>query len=235
MPYIVGRGMVLAFVSAMKKNFFIIAAILFSCFTKAQVEGFHVGGRLGLGESTMTGSGMNVESRLAVAGGVTANYQFTNYFGLNADFLLTSTGAKAKGTARTPGLFGTESDYSYNERFDLLNAEVPLMAQLSASFGNFITRIYAGPAMNVNLLATHSRIYDNNDYNNDHGITNQRLDNFKNVSYAMAYGIGIGALAKNNQLFFLDLRFTNGFTAMGRINNSDVTIQYYCLSAGYLF
>ena len=197
------------------------------------MRGFHIGGRFGLGESSIAGTALNVRPKMTLSGGIVSNYQFNNYIGLNADFLLTSTGAGASGIERAEGLL-SDNYYSYQERFDLLNVEVPVSAQASYWFGDFMVKAFAGPAMNFNLLAMQSRAYDDPNYQSN-DFMNRRLDNINNVSYYMMFGVGLGALSKNERLFFLDLRINNGITPIGTINNRNGYSYYYSVGAGYLF
>jgi hypothetical protein len=219
----------------MKRLLSVLSFAFFAACAFAQdVQGFHIGGRFGLGESSLSGTGLNVRPKLAISGGIATNYQFTNIVGLNADFLLTSTGARASGSTRTSTLFGAEKSYTYQEKYDLVNIEVPLSLQAGYWFGDFMLKAFAGPAMNFNLMALHTRAYDDPAYqSNDY--QGQRLDNMNNVSYYMMYGIGAGALSKNGQVFFLDLRFNNGISPVGTINNAGAYTNYYTVGAGYIF
>lgn len=197
------------------------------------MRGFYIGGRFGLGGSSLSGTGLAVQPKMTVSGGLVSNYQFNNYIGLNANFFLTSAGARASGARREPGLL-SDNYYTYQERFDLLNVELPVSAQASYWFRDFMVKAFAGPAMNFNLLAVHSRSYDDPNYkSNDYMF--RRLDNMNIVSYNMMFGVGFGALSKSEQLFFLDLRINNGITPIGKINNANAYSYYYSVGAGYLF
>jgi len=221
----------------MKRSVYIwMISLSFTSSLVSQVEGFHVGGRFGLGESSIVCEGLqNNTGKLAVSGGVTANYQVTKYLGLNADFLLTSSGAKASGSTRESGILGTEQSYSYRDRVDIVNAEVPLTGQLSVWFGDLFVRAYAGPGMNFNLLGVQTRVYDNENYNNGHGFINREFEQKNNISYSMIYGLGFGALSEKDQLYFLDLRLNRGISPAGKINNANAFVNYYCLTGGYIF
>lgn len=211
-------------------------SVLFSVYAQAQpMNGFHAGARFAIGESTITGSGLNVRPKLAVAAGVASNYQFNRYLSLNADFLLALTGAQFSGSTKLQGFFGTEQHYNYMEQYDLVNVEVPVSGQVGYWFGNFLVKAMAGPAVNFNLLALQSRAYEDTDYNNNYGYINSRLDNMNNVSFQMMYGVGAGALARNGQLYTLDLRINTGLSPIGVINNSNVYAYYYALGAGFTF
>lgn len=198
-----------------------------------EVEGFHVGGRFGLGESSVAGTDLNMQPKMTISGGIVSNYQFNNYIGLNADFLLASTGARASGSERAAGLL-SDNYYAYQERYDLLNVEVPVSAQASYWFGDFMVKAFAGPAMNFNLLAVQSRAYEDPNYKSN-DFMNRRLGNINNVSYYMMFGVGLGAISKNERLFFLDLRINNGISPIGKINNMNAYSYYYSVGAGYLF
>jgi hypothetical protein len=202
----------------------------------AQEKEFYMGGRLGLGESRIECAGIpNAKSKLAVSGGITTSYFFTKNLALNAEFLLTSAGARAQGSSPEKGLLGGDVYYSYKEKYDLVNAEVPITGQLTLWFGNMFLRGYTGPSMSFKLMAVQTRTYDDSDYNNSHGFINKQLDQTNNIFYSMVYGVGIGARSESNKLFFLDFRINRALTSMGNINNVTAFSSYYCLSAGYEF
>jgi len=222
----------------MKTTGFITGFLLLcSVLLHAQVQGFHIGGRLGLGESMMTGSGLqNAKPRLALSGGIATNYQFNKWLGVNADFLLSSLGARASGTTRDKSIIGTDDYYSYNERYNLVNAEVPVTAQINIWLNeDLFLKGYAGPAVNFNLMATQTRQYDNDTYNNEHGYINSRWDQVNNIYWSGVYGVGLGALSKDDRIFFIDLRLNKGITPLGTISGYNTYLNYYCLSAGYVF
>ncbi len=201
----------------------------------AQENGFHLGGRFGLGESTISSGGLpSMQPKLAMAGGLVANYQVTDNIGFNADFLLSSTGAKASGSTREPGVFGAETYYSYKERYSLINVEVPFTGQLSVWMGDFFVRGYAGPGLNFNLMSTQTREYDNADYNASHGFMNRQIDT-KNVWGMMVYGAGIGARTREERTYFLDFRLNRAFSSFGMINGSSAFSHYYSITGGYVF
>lgn len=217
------------------KNSLIIALLLSSCRIFSQIEGLHVGGRFGLGESSMTGGGIqNANRKLAISGGIAANYQFTKMIGLNADFLLTSVGAKANGYTTDGSVFG-EQRYMYKERFDLVNVEVPVTGQLMFWMGDLFFKAYSGPGMNFNLMAVQTRDYENENYNNSNGFINKPLDDSRNIYYSMVYGLGIGAMSKSDQIYFLDLRINKGLSPIGTMNNQKAYVNYYCITGGYIF
>jgi hypothetical protein len=220
----------------MKRILYFLSITFASLTVCAQEKEFYMGGRLGLGESRIECAGIsNAKSKLAVSGGITTSYFFTKNLALNAEFLLTSVGARAQGSSPQKGLLGGDVYYSYKEKYDLVNAEVPLMGQLTWWFGNMFVRGYTGPSMSFKLMAVQTRTYDDADYNNSHGFINKQLDQTNNIFYSMVYGAGIGARSENNKLFFLDLRINRALTSMGNINNVTAFSSYYCLSAGYEF
>jgi hypothetical protein len=217
----------------------LITVFLLACsiLMRAQISGFHIGGRLGLGESMMSGAALqNAKPKLAVTGGIASNYQFNKWFGINADFLLSSLGVRASGSTRDKSIIGTDDYYSYNERYNLVNAEVPLTAQVNIWLSeDFFLKGYAGPAVNFNLMALQTRQYDNDNYNNEHGYMNSRWDQVNNISWSGVYGVGLGVLSKDSRIFFIDLRLNNGISPIGSINGGNIYLRYYSLGAGYVF
>jgi hypothetical protein len=199
-------------------------------------EGFGLGGRFGLGESKITSNGLSSpQSRLAISGGIASTYRFNKWIALNADFLLSSVGGKNRSYTGEKDFLGNTTTYSYEEKFDLLNAEVPLTAQVSLWSGNFFVKGYGGPDINFRLLANQSREYDNADYNSRNGYAGRSMSQTNTVFYSMVYGIGIGAVSNDNRILFLDLRINNGIGPFAKINNANAFSNYYCISAGYTF
>lgn len=210
--------------------------MLLALYINGQDKGFHIGGRFGLGESHLTGNGLqSVQRKLAISTGVTTNYQFNKFLGLNADFLLSTAGAKATGVKTETGVFGNPIPYAYRERFDLICAEVPLTGQTSVWIDNFFIRGFAGPAINFKLIGLTSRQYDDAGYNNNNGYADREMENLNNIFYSVIYGAGIGVQANDNRLFFLDIRFNKGVTTLGKVNGFDAISNYYSISAGYVF
>lgn len=215
----------------------VICIIFFLCTapgTRAQEKKFLLGGRLGLGESRLSGIA-NATPKLALSGGISTAYLFTQNLGINAEFLLSSAGMRAAGSTSSKGIFGTDQYYHYKEKYDLVYAEVPVTGQLAWWLGDFFIRGYAGPSMNCKLMATQTRTYDDADYNNSHGFISKPLDQTNNIYYSAIYGAGIGARTNNNQLYFLDFRTSRALTPVGTINNIKSFSNYYCISGGYVF
>lgn len=202
----------------------------------ADVQGFHIGGRFGLGEASIVSQGLrNVSPKLAISGGVASNYQFNKYIGLNVDLLLSSLGARNQDAEARSDLWGGTVKYAYKERFDLLYAEVPLTGQLNIWFGDFFIRGYAGPGLNFKLLAMQTREYEDPDFNDQNGYTGKDIYETNNISSSMIYGLGIGAADKEDRIFFLDFRLNRSMSSLGKINSNTAFSNYYCISAGYLF
>jgi hypothetical protein len=199
-------------------------------------DNFHIGGRIGLGESKIKSDGLkDATGRIAVSGGLSANYEFNRVFALNADLLLTSVGARTEGASTERDILGKEYEYRYIDRIDLLFAEVPLTAQFTARVKNFFARAYVGPSANFKLIAIESRTYDDEEYNEDNGYLSRDISNMSVSNYSMIYGFGIGALDRNKKTYFLDFRISNGMSPIGKIYNATSRLNYYMISGGYYF
>ncbi len=203
---------------------------------KKVTNGFRLGGRIGIGESKLRGTGLSdMTQRLAISGGLAANYQFDNVFSLNTDFLLSSLGAKSSGITKYRDLLGSEYQFSYNDRYDFLFAEIPVTAQLQARSGSFFIRGYIGPSVSFKLLALESREYNSENYDMENGYRARNISDANNVSYSMVYGFGLGAYNSENKIYFLDVRLNTGLSPVAKIQSITNYINYYTISAGYYF
>ncbi|HWY37474.1 MAG TPA: outer membrane beta-barrel protein, partial [Bacteroidia bacterium] len=189
-----------------KRILSLVAAAVCFLSVKSQVDGFHIGGRLGLGESNIQGAGLPAaQPKLAISTGLATNYQFNKWFGLNADLLVSSVGCKTRGITTQRDFLGNDVAYTYTDRYDLIYAEVPLTGQVSFWMKNFFIRAYTGPGINFRFFATQSRVYDDENFNSGNGYLSRTIDQTNNVTYSMIYGAGIGVRGKKDRLYFLDL------------------------------
>lgn len=199
-------------------------------------NGFRLGARFGLGEGKIKSDALkDTRGRLMVSGGIASSYRFNKLLSLNADFLLTSIGVKTSGYTRSSNILGQQREYVYDDRFDFLLAELPVTAQLTARSGNFFMKGYAGPSVNFNLIAVETREYDDNNYNTEYGYRSRQLQDVNTVSYSVVYGIGLGAYDRENRIYFLDFRLSNGISPGLKIGGQNTYYNYYCVSAGYYF
>jgi hypothetical protein len=144
-----------------------------TCACYSQSQGLRVGPTFGLGESMFQPqSRFDQQPRLGLSGGIVATDQLLPFFGLETDILLTSKGTILHGTQQNgTDLLGNPVLYKYHETYDLLYAEIPFLLKASVGAGGFHFKAFAGPALNYNLAAWQSRVYDDQTYNASNGFS----------------------------------------------------------------
>ncbi len=202
----------------------------------AQEPGFHYGARFGLGESFFkpTDAG-DVESKLLIMGGIASNYQFNDFFGLTADFLISSKGARLSSVTTEKDVFNNDVNYYYRDRYDFIYAEIPIMAKFSIGLGDFKLKAFGGPTANFKLIAVEQRTYEDSDYNEENGYSSRNMDGVDVLEYGVVYGGGVDIITGNEQIIFLDFRVSNSLSSFAKINGEEVKNIYYAISAGYMF
>ncbi len=193
-------------------------------------KGFYVGGIAGIGQSSFNSSSLqNQSNKLFIGGGVRGIYHFNNYFGLEANGILTSKGTKASGTV--PGSIFTQPE-DFEEQYDLLYAEIPLLAKVRYGFGNFYIKAFIGPSFNFNLGGAYSIDFKNST-NKD--VSNAKISGLKTMETALVYGAGIEVNDEGTGLYSLSVRLSNGLTDIGQSNrnNNNITTQYFAICLGW--
>lgn len=213
----------------MKKLAITILASLSFCIVHAQ-KGFFVGGIFGIGQSSFNASALdNQTNRLFLGGGVRGVYQFNNYIGVEANALVTSKGTRATGTV--PGNLFTQPE-DFEEQYDLLYTEIPLLARLRYGFGNFYLKAFAGPSFNFSLGGAYSIDFKNS---NNKDVTNEKINNLNVMETALVYGAGFEVQTDAAGLYSLSLRLSNGLSSIAKTsrNNNDITNQYFAICLGW--
>lgn len=222
----------------MKNIFILLITLLCIHFAPvyAQEPGFHYGARFGLGESFFkpTDAG-DVESKLLIMGGVASNYQFNDFFGLTADFLIASKGARLSSFTTEKDVFSNDVNYYYRDRYDFIYAEIPVMAKFSIGFGDFKVKAFGGPTANFKLIAVEQRTYEDSDYNEENGYSSRSMDGVDVLEYGVVYGAGVDVITGNEQIVFLDFRVNNSLSSFAKVNGENPKNIYYAISAGYMF
>lgn len=210
----------------MKRISLVIVFALCSIISFAQ-KGFFAGGILGVGQSSFASASLdNQTNKLFLAGGIKGIYHFNNYIGIEADGLITSKGTKATGTA--PAVVGSEN---FEERYDFVYAEVPLLAKIRFGKKDFFIKAFAGPSFNFNIDSRYSIDYTNS---NNKDVNNADVTGVKVMETAFVYGAGIEINDSGTGLYSLGVRVSNGITEIARTvrNNNAIVNQYFaiCLS-----
>jgi hypothetical protein len=219
----------------MKYPYFLLAFLFITHLSSGQSAGFRYGARFGIGQANISRAGIqNQTGKLALNAGLTANYQFNNHLGLNADFLFTSKGSRASGIDTRSGVFGSAS-YKYEESYKLYYFEIPVMAKLSIGFSNLHLKVFAGPSVNFNLTGTQTRSYEDPDFNRDNGFSERKIPGLQLMEFAGVAGAGFDVEMDNKQILFLDARYSGAYSSFGVINGSNAYNNYFTVGVGYLY
>jgi hypothetical protein len=211
-----------------------IALLSFAGSVSAQNTGFKYGARFGIGQASISDAGIeNQTGKLSLNAGLTSAYHFTNYFGLTTDILFVSKGSRATGSETESGFFGSTS-YTFEERYKLYYVEIPVMAKASVGNETFRFKIFAGPSVNFNVSGSHTRIFNDPDYDQDHGFTDRSITGIKLLEFAGVVGAGFEVMA-GNDIFFIDIRNSAAFNSFGLINNKNAYNNYFAVGVGYMY
>jgi hypothetical protein len=201
----------------------------------AQSPGFKKGARFSLGEASFKDfnhDNITTDSKLLMSGGVSVSNQFTENFGLMADVLFTSKGAKGSGTTNV-GAFGSEE--KFDDTYRLFYAELPIMAKISVGADNFYIKGFAGPSINFNLLGTETRVFENGNVDNNEGYRDRQLNDLEVIEFSTVIGGGIDVVNSVGQAFFVDLRLSSPISSLGKIQGATPSNSYFSIGVGYLY
>ncbi len=219
----------------MKQLIFIMIAGLFFYSGRLQAQSMKLGSRFTIGQSEFKGKDFDGKRPGLLLGiGGSADYSFNKWFGLMGDVMFMSKAVKQKGSV-PGGIFGDPDRYTYTEKYQFFQAEIPLMAKLRIGNEKFALRAFAGPVFGFNLMSVHSRIYDDESYNNSNGYSNRNMNDMNIFENGLVYGIGIEITGKQNELYFGDIRSGNSLSPLGKFENRNIYLSYFNLSFGALF
>lgn len=198
----------------------------------AQEKVLKLGSRFTLGQSEIMGGDFeNKQAGLLIGIGGSADYQFNKIFGLMGDAMLIKKGVALKGTSSGP-LIGNQA---YTDKFHFYQAEFPIMAKLRIGSEKFAFRAFAGPSFAFNLMSLQSRIYENQNYNEDNGYENRTLQSINIMDKSLVGGLGIEIAGTGREMFFADLRSSQSLSPIGKIDDKDVFLRHFNVSLGCVF
>lgn len=222
----------------MKTKITALVIFLTAATVSAQFKGFHIGGRFGIGQSNTSyktdGISPALSSKLFVSGGITSNYQFNRFLGINTDILISQKSTEYTSSIVMEDISGV-SEQPYRNQISGWWLDVPVTGQFSFKIKEFGVRYYAGPQAGFNLVATETREYDNKTYQEENGYYRREYRNVNITEFAFLQGLGICARDKGERIYFLDFRIAKGFTPFTKINGNNVYNNNFSLSAGCMF
>ena len=218
---------------------YLFSIILISAFSIdsgfAQSSDFNVGGRYAMGVSNITSDALEDPSgRLSFNAGFAGMYPLSNLVKLQVDILGSWKGANDSGEEYIGDDVFDEPVYrSYDAMYKFIDLEVPLVASIHLLDGDFKIGLGAGVATNFNLVAINSRAYDNQNYNEDNGFDNVKLEDIDPAHFSHVLSIGFHVGSGDEQKFFFEVRRIGGLSDLGKLNESSARHNRMELGIGY--
>lgn len=217
----------------MKKFYLLLVVALVSGHTFAQKQGFLIGPRVGIGVSQFRTSGFSdsdVEEKIALAAGLSAQYNFLRFFGVSTDVSLLNQGARVMGEQNV-GL----GEQDYTDIYNIQYIEVPLALRVNLGIQQFWVSAYAGPSYQFNIAGNVSRVFDDPDVDDNEGYEKEKLRNLDAVVPSAVFGLGLNVLANDGGVFFMDLRSGLQTDYLGKVDGRKAKIGYWMISFGKVF
>lgn len=186
---------------------------------------YESGVRFGIGQSGLHGGASGSQDIFAGQLGWTNEYRFLPFFGVGADFLFTSKGAKFR---RTESTFAG-GNQPYSEVFNVIGADVPLTAKLHLFGGSFSLDAFAGPSLNFNFGGWRSVRFDNSNYAENNDVSYDGINNLNTFNLGGTFGIG-ASVKKNSVRYGMDIRYTTDGGPMLYYENEGMSSNYWMLT-----
>lgn len=201
----------------------------------AQTGEFQVGGRYAMGVSNIDSDGLEDPSgRLSFNGGFTGLYHVSEQFKLGVDILGSWKGANDEGREYIgEDVFGEPAYRDYKAKYKFIDLEVPIMASLHLLEGNFNISLSAGVATNFNLISLDSRAYENDNYNEDNGYENSKMNGIDPAHFSHILSCGFHVGEPGSQRFFFEVRNVGPLSSLGKVNNDAANHRRLELGIGY--
>lgn len=211
---------------------------LISTQTYAQ-EKFMAGGKIGLGMSKFPE--LNESAGIVhFAFGGSFSYKLLPFFEIAADVLFTTTGDSYKGSTLIEDPQGFINDETYTGDIRITTLSIPIYPQIALGNGDFRILLNGGVATNLNLFASESRDYTNDENNeNVDDLVKGILEDYTVASFAALYGIGGRYKFSKTEFLQVDLRYTMGLNFIHTTTNNTSPKSYtrdlYTISVSYFF
>lgn len=215
-------------------SFYLLAVMLTGIFSQARSQDLRLGSRFSIGQSELISGFDRRTPGLMIGAGGSADYMLNKYIGLMGDAMFMQHTVQFEGR-ENGGVFGQAGPYDYTERLRFYRLEFPVMVKIRLGTERLGFRAYGGPNFGFHLLALSSREYDNRDYDEDYGYSNDRIRNMQVMNMGVDCSIGLEIKGRNNSMYFADLRSGNSLGSMGRYDGKNILIRHFCISAGYVF
>lgn len=220
----------------MKKQILLLGIIAFFIQSDVFAQKFHIGSRIGLGETSMLTDFYpeDPKGQIDFQAGGSALVMLNQNLGLSADLLFNYHTAKANGVDTVKGVVN-DSYYSYANQFKFFNLQVPLQLRFTGGSNKLHPYATGGVAINFSLISLESKTYDNSSYNDDHGYSDMQFQDMNPISFQYVGAIGLLIDTEMEKSYFIELKYQGPFTDAGTLGNQPLSFRTISLGGGYYF
>lgn len=222
----------------MLKRTSLLLLTLSFCLSSYAQGTFNYGAYFSIGTSGLNPGNSNItyDSKLYIGGGATASYMFNSIIGLEVDAGIgisnaTSTGSEFVGK----NVFNQDVFEDFNDSYTFGYIKIPTLVKISLGNESFKFNISAGPSSNFNVLALQSREYEDQNYEDDNGYSQQTISNAETFIPSAVGGIGLQAKSNDSNWYFINFRYETSLSNVAKIDDSEPNLTSYSISLGYLF
>ena len=208
------------------RSSWLLIFFLYSLNSIAQAPDFKFGPRFGSGVSDFTKMpDLHSQQVPAFELGLVADRQLKNYFGLEIKPMFSVYGSRTKGMELWGyDKLGNPIYYTFSDIYQVAVVEFPFLAKFGFQVNHLYFNTFFGPSVCADMFGMHSRRYDDENYNFDHGFTGIHIKELYDGCYAGIFGIGVERKMKTGTLGF-DITAHKQITPMGKIEGSKFYVQ----------
>jgi len=204
-----------------------------SIYSVAQIPDFTFGPRIGFGISNFSKLPSKTGNTFALQIGLVACKKVKGNFAIEfcpqvATYGSRIYGVEQNGTTRS----SAPMLYTFHDDLRIGTVEFPFLAKYSLRVEKIYLNAFAGPQICVSMFGEHSRTYDDQNYNSDHGFSGYSIKDLYDKNYAAVFGIGSEKKIGNGFLG-IDVRMQYPLTASGDIELSKFYVASYTLGIAW--
>lgn len=203
----------------------------------AQVGDLKSGLRFAIGESdfdSRKGPDIGASSgKVSFQAGPSLQMNFTKWLGLQGELLFSYRAVSLQGEDN-PRLFGGKETFDNKYRFSSIN--IPLLPTFILDMGKLSLQVFAGPDIAFSLGSNYSKVYRDEQTNEDYGFEKSDLSNdISAVNLGLVAGFGLNINVSSNGSFFVDFRSNNyGDTKIGNVPDANGDIKSAYIATYYI-
>jgi hypothetical protein len=219
------------------KNLFtslLASGLLLSSAAIAQTPGFRAGVRAGIGVSHFSKvQSLSARDILSYEAGFIASKPLTSSFSIDAYPAFIAAGSAGVGTTIETSEVSSEY-YKFRDQYRIYSIGLPVAAKFTMALDHMSLKWFAGPEAGFHILATQNRVYDDADYNVQHGYENRDFRDLEPVTFSVLIGFGM-EIANSKGVFGLDYRLRQPVSATGRIDGDKFFIHASTIGLSWMY